>query len=610
MLYRAISSVAAGALIIVMAWWSACVLTENVTVCLDDSFITYIYSRNLADGYGLRYNATDVSPTEGFSSPLHVLITAAAMRMGAEPLAFTRAMGLILLWSIPFALVRAGRWDKNGSGGATLWPAALLLLLILCIPESTWHVATGMETILFAALVAWAFAWSVRTVFSESTLGTGRAVIGVMTCLCLALARPEGVILVCGMLVMIPPARFFAGRNWHPGEVRRFALVATGFAIMFGGYVFWKWSYFGYLLPNPYYTKAHNQIFGSAGNLFPGLSSVVKFLAFRYLPLGALIAFFFWFAKRVPPQRNGGVATRRQWTALIFLIFPSLAIVLLYSQAIHEVAGGFRYEFPLLAPLLGVIAIALTQQRSASRRFWVPMFTVMLACKLAFSQADSRILHFAKSPIANATAWLDYQHEADALAQLGLDLADTELGPDGRIVLSGAGLTPYYSRFTTLDWVGLNHNELSGRKPLSIDEVWRIIESFEPDVVYSILPPATKGIDNRADDPAFNSPSVKRTLKGRASELFKQWNRPRVEEMFYREMQYVRDHCEFGAAYSFNGVWGNDWALFAYVRRNSPHRDVIMEVLSHSQRADRTTNFSPYYVNDPRSHRFAAPGDG
>lgn len=591
-----------------MAWWTACELTDRAGVCLDDAFITYIYARNLADGHGLLYNVTDAGPTEGFSSPLHVLLTGAAMRAGIEPLAYTRGMSLALLLTIPIALAwsasRASIAPESvaASSARRCWglSAALFLLILLCLPETMGHVTTGLETYLFAAICAWVFAWSVRVVFSGRPPGVAGSMVGAILMVLLALARPEGVVLACGYLVATRLAIGVAGR-WSVAHRRCFVWMSVAFAAIFGGYLVWKWAYFGYLLPNPYYTKAHNEIFGTAGNVLPGVSDVVKFTVFRIAPVFALIVAVRGFAPRPAEPYSARPESTRGLLALALLLIPSLSVVLLYSRAIHEVAGGFRYEYPHLLPWLGVLAIVMVQRGLDKPRIALAVFAVVLAGKLLFSGADSRLLHRLRDPVQSALAWTDYHHEDDPLAALGLDLAETGLESDGRILLSGAGLTAYYSRFTALDWVGLNSNELSGREALSIDQVWDVIEQFNPDVIYSILPPATRGVSDRSADPAFASPSVRRTLNGRASELFKQWNPDRVADMFYHEMKYVRDHCVFGAAYGFDGVWGNDWALFAYVRRDSPHRDVILRALRNSGRSDLTTNFAPFYVNDPRA---------
>lgn len=157
--------------------------------------------------------------------------------------------------------------------------------------------------------------------------------------------------------------------------------------------------------------------------------------------------------------------------------------------------------------------------------------------------------------------------------------------------------TGMFSRFHAIDWVGLNNNYLSGRYPLSISDVWSYIDSANPDVVYSIFPPATPGYSQWKSDPAFQSLAIMHTLQGRACELCRYWNTNKLCEMFYREMCYIRDHYEFGGAYNLN--WGGE-VLIAYIRKDSDLRDSIRNMFQKSRRVDRRLDLANYYVNDPR----------
>ena len=150
----------------------------------------------------------------------------------------------------------------------------------------------------------------------------------------------------------------------------------------------------------------------------------------------------------------------------------------------------------------------------------------------------------------------------------------------------------------TFDW--LPFDRLSGREPLSLDQVWQYIDEQAPDVVMSILPPAAASDGEPDTDPNFQSANVQRTLAGRGSALFANWDRERVAEMFWREMLYVRERCEFGAAYKLGNAWGDDWWVFAYVRRDSPQRERIASVLVGSSGSDATSDLGKVFPFDPR----------
>jgi hypothetical protein len=162
---------------------------------------------------------------------------------------------------------------------------------------------------------------------------------------------------------------------------------------------------------------------------------------------------------------------------------------------------------------------------------------------------------------------------------------------------------PWHSRLRSIDWVGLNDEHLAGREALTLDDVWRYIDGERPDLVMSILPPAAGDGADRAGDANFASANVQRTLGGRGSALFEHWDRERVAEMFWREMRYVRAGYEFGACYKLGTAWGDEWWVFAYVRRDSPQRARIQAVFASSTRADRASDLSKTFPFDPRNLR-------
>lgn len=575
----------------VLAWVLLCRLSDDRGHALDDAFITYVYARSVAEGHGIRFNAADPEPTEGSSSLLHVAAAAVAVRAGLDPLAATRGAGVALLLTIPLALGLAVARAAAVPRGAGIVVATAVLVLWCVLPETRWHLTTGMETVAFASANFWLFAWALAATVRREPPGTGSTLLGLVLLALLVGLRPEGVALAGGTLAAVVAARCL--RSPAPdlrAELRGMAPLAVAFAVVLAGFLGWKVAYFGDVLPNAYWVKAHNRIFGSSGALLPGALEVAQFLVLRWAPLAALAAL------ALAAARAG-----RDALAVAVLVAPSLGVELLYARAIHEVAGGFRYGWPLLPPLVGALAygLALAWRRAPRAVLATATATIALVPPLLTDQF-APVFRWMRSPVASATGWTGYEYDTDALAKLGLDLRDTDLGPDATIVLSGAGLVPWYSRFFAIDWVGLNTNALSGREPMTVDEVWTYIERFRPDVVYSFLPPATPGVRSRQDDPAFRSPTVRSSLAGRGSALLSHWDRERVEEMFWREMTYVRDRTVFGACYE---LWG-DWVLLAYVRRDSPHRDALLRTLRGSGRAgcDRP-DLARLYVNDPRALR-------
>ncbi len=573
-------------LVLLLGWLLACRISSLRMFVPDDSYITYIYGRNLADDFGLRYNAVDSEPTEGFSSFLHVLLVAGAVRLGFDPLAATRASSLLLVLSNPIVCGLVIRRIVGISSGISLLAAVGVYSVPLLLPETGMHIESGMDTILFAAVNGFAFVWAVQFAIGQGRRTRPVYISGVLILFALTLSRPEGLFLAVGYLASGMLLMWWAAPRGRRAEsLRAGAIVGLGFACSLGALLVWKLRYFGYLLPNPYYVKSNDKVFGSAGVILPGIPEVIAFLKMRYLPAVFLGTGVVLWSRPSASLRRAAI-----------LLLPSFAVVLLYARGIHEVTYGYRYEYPQLLPLAGCIALWIADLwRRRPKRFLI-LVSLAIACGPLLDLPSSRAaLSSARQPVVAATLWTD-SHPYDAHAKLAYDLAETGLGERASMLTGSAGLIPYYSRFVAIDWSGLNNNRLSGRYPLTMDEVWDYIDSVRPDVLITTLPPATQGFRDRREDPAFRAAPVQREFGILAGPLFRFWNRNRVEEMFYREMSYIRDHYRFGACYAL----ATNWALIAYVRRDSAYAREILHVLGNSERADWNLDLSRSYVNDPR----------
>ena len=559
-----------------VAWLLACIVAEHKDEPADDAYITYVYARNVAEGHGLRYNASDADPTSGASSLLHVLACAGAIESGLDPLAFTRALGIALILSIGLAFGLVGATIARAPPLSGCLAGLAVALLLGLLPETSTHLASGMDTLLFTATHAWVAAWAALVVASEERkLAPGVVSLGIALLALLALARPEGGLL--GALYLAALA--LVGRESHGGaaSLRRVLPIGVALAALLGSLALWRWSYFGDVLSNPYYVKVSNAIFGSDGEWLPGADATARFALQRLLPLG-LIVLALAAAVRAPSE-----AVRRGF----WLLVPATLVVLAYARAIHEMAAGFRYEYPLIAPFAGVVAVALCWLRTRS----LASFATVLGCgavalPLLASSPGTPLARWLAHPRSIAMSWWPEHRPSNALARLGLDLGETALGQDASILLSGAGQVPWFSRLRAIDWIGLNNNRASGRDAASVAELWSYLESLQPDLAFSILPPAAPGSTSPSDDANFNCAHVRRTRDGRGSALFEHWDPARVDESFWREMVWLRDRCEFVASYRLGDAWGEPWWVLVYVRSDSPHRALLEECFARSRRAD------------------------
>lgn len=578
-----------------VAWLFACIVNADRLKAMDDAYITYGYARNLAEGHGLRYNATDAEPTSGASSLVHVALSALGISAGLDPLAFTRALGIagLLALALVFGLLGSRIARAPPSSGALAGIAVVLLWGLM--PETAVHLGSGMDTLLHTTIHGLVFAWTAWVAVDDGdsrrrALSGPQAALGAIVLGALALSRPEGALLALLYLAALVMIR--RSERGLLGAALSLAPVAAPFALIVAGTLAWRWWYFGDVAGNAYYVKVANRLFGSRGEWLPGASTTLRFAAIRLAPC-AILLFALASVVRVPSE----AVRRAGW-----LLLPPLAIALLYARAIHEMAAGFRYEYATYAPIACALVVALcVLRRRAPGSFATLLVTFAVAVPLLASSTSPRIGTWLAHPRSSATLWWPGQPPGSALAKLGLDLAETGLGQQATILLSGAGQVPYFSRFRAVDWIGLNHDRLSGREAMTIEEMWRYLDSLGPDLVFSILPPAAPGSRGPLDDPNFSSELVQRTLDGRGSALFAHWDRERLAESFWREMTWLRDRCEFAASYELGDAWGGDWWVLVYVRRDSPHRAKLLETLSNSRRADENPDLGAVFPYDPRA---------
>jgi hypothetical protein len=571
------------------AWLGACMQGSDRQKVADDAYITFTYARNWVEGHGLRFNPSDESATPGCSTELHLLASAAAIRAGLDPLVATRGLSLlgILGLGVMFGLAAARSLRVSPALGLMAGAAGAWALLLL--PETVVHLSSGMETLLFALAHAAVFTWVALAAAAEKPPGALRLLIGAPVFAALVSCRPEGWMLAVLYAAALAVARY--PRDGALSAVRDARSTLALVLAVVAGYFVWRWSSFGSLLANPYYVKSSNAIFGSSGALLPGLAEVFRFAVLRLLPAAVLAGLLGSYLR----------LESRVWLPLAALLAPSVCVLLLYTRVIHEMAGGFRYEYPMLVPWIGVGVAGLAALSLRSRRsLMAAWFAVVFVVPAFAASARPRVWDYAQHLRSSAVGWLSTRPADNALSRAGRDLEDSGLGEQATVLLSAAGQIPWYSRLRAIDWVGLNNTHLSGREALTLEQVWQYIGAQNPDLVQSILPPAAQPELGRELDPNFRSENVRITLGGRGSGLFEHWNQERLRAMFWSEMTFVRENCVFGACYKLGDAWGDDWWVFLYVRKDSPHKDRLLDVLRRSTRTDKSSDLGRVFAFDPR----------
>jgi arabinofuranosyltransferase len=377
---------------------------------VDDSLITQVYGRNLAEGSGWVYHP-GAGRVEGTTSFLYTLLWSAAFGTPA-PRAVMHVLGFLLCVT---ALLlghsisgRLGRASGRPSAVTQWW---FVLLAALYPPLVTWSTLTLMDSTLWLALVM-AAAWLL--VRAEGSAWGRREQTATMALAALMpLTRPEGFLVAPVWLGLISlrssncAARLDA-RRALPG-------VATFLSASLALTAF-RWLYFGHPLPNTYYAKVSPSV---GHNILEGTEYLLRTLALSPVAAGALVLAFVAAMRRPPRQASnagwtGCLPVRTlSWLAMVLVgatvvvggdhfaqgrfLVPPLTLGLVVAAAVLARATPFpqasRVEGRSVVAALCVLAVAATAGARAVQERWDPvaMEFVVGRCGLEFGRALNRI---------------------------------------------------------------------------------------------------------------------------------------------------------------------------------------------------------------------------
>jgi arabinofuranosyltransferase len=414
----------------------------------DDAFISFRYAENLVRGEGLVYNPGE--RVEGFTNLAWTLLVAAAMWLGAEPVAFTLAAGLACLGGIVLLVPRLARDGLAAParpsqallGPPPVDPSDALLAglvataLVATDPALILEAVQGLETAFYTLLGLGA------TLVALGERRDGRGHVGSSVLFALAAcARPEGPVLWAGVHVGLAwDARVTAGR---PGLRRQVGASLEGvwpLALVVAGLLAFRLIYYGEPVPNTFYAKAGG-----------GLAAVGRGL--RYLVAHAGTHPLLWILVAVrlvaPPllglpfSRAGrvGAATAGLYLACVALLGGDFKPT---GRFVHPVT-------PCLALLAGEAMVALGRRVQGAGRWGLA--AALLAVGLGGGITAARE--------AGVSA-RDRHANLEARRTLGEWIA-AYFPPDAVLAIHSAGAVPYYAGLRTIDMWGLTDPHIARR---------------------------------------------------------------------------------------------------------------------------------------------------
>lgn len=395
----------------------------------DDTFITFRYARNLAEGFGFVWNSAGGVPVEGSTSMGWMLLNALGIRFGLDPVVFSHALG-VFSGAVSMVVAWWAAWKLLG-----LSPGRALVVPLLLTLQRQWILwaVSGLETRAATLLVLIATVQMVREQMRDKPGWWPSGVLFFVA----SVFRPEVPLLHLGAGVGLALAR----------RCRRnlVAIVLSGcvhgalLALLMG----WRMWIFGRPLPNTFYAKV------GGVQLSLGLTYVGQFLLQNYawLWLPVLLAGLWVGRSRLPPLVPAVVVQSLVWTGWI------------------AVEGGGAWEFRFFDVLLPGIALTLAFALgvllpAAARPVWRRW--VFLGAALALTGALAAPTFLPFKTFFPTVSWRRLKRSADEMLREGRLLAPF-LRPEDRICIGWAGAVPYVTGAWHLDPFGLNDPEIATR---------------------------------------------------------------------------------------------------------------------------------------------------
>lgn len=400
---------------------------------VDDAGISFAYARSLAAGYGL-VSQPGLPPVEGFSNFLWTVGLAPAFLVRLFHPVFTPKLVSLALLGGSFFLLDRSLMTLTASRAVS---RITLLLLAVCTPFVAWTVS-GLENPLYVFLLC-LLLWLIvreRERGSDLSWASGAVAAGI------AMTRPDGLVFAA-----LYPLLTLALRR--TGALGRWVRYGAALGLPLGGFLLFRWTYFGQLFPNTYFAKGG-----------PSPEAYVDLLTLQPPMMGKVFDLFESVAERGNVLLLAGLvagtaylvgARRFRWGHGVLLAFAYLGATP-YLLLPHDWMPEFRFAtpfFPFLYAYGVALAAALGERIPEERRRLPALAGGLAAIGLSLALFAPRTVLFAAAPTVpfDEVVWkfgLRYNRFTDLL---GLQQAS--------ILLPDVGGTLWTSRLRVYDLAGL-----------------------------------------------------------------------------------------------------------------------------------------------------------
>jgi arabinofuranosyltransferase len=412
----------------------------------EDAAMLMRYSQHLAGGHGIVWNIGE-APVDGATDFLFMASAALLIKSGLTVGQAVRGIGFVSHLLTVLIVYWTNRRVHDGNIFLSLFSA-----LYLVVGTGLSYVAAYFGTPYFA--LAAASTWTLGLLLmKQQTPRFGLILAFALSGLVTGLIRPEGVILASLMLLSI-----IVMRGWK-NSISLIVTFGLVFLVLGGAYFAWRWNYFGYPLPNPFYKK------GDAGlhwdSFYASLWNTLR------LSLPFAIATLLGFRSRE--------TTKQTLTYLIPILGFASAFVLISD----EMNFGARFQYALLPivlmswiPLLSGFSFSWLDQLSVKERgVYVAAFAALAFSLIYYSW-------FQNCSLTSFQQSCDRPYERDGRYEMARLLAEYR-DKDYTIATTEAGLLPYYSGWNAIDTWGLNDQFIAHNGAITME----YLDTYKPEII-------------------------------------------------------------------------------------------------------------------------------
>ncbi len=410
------------------------------SVPVEDAAMLMRYALHFAQGYGIVWN-TGARPVDGGTDFLYMVVLAGLVKLGLTVEISARFVDIVshlltvvLIYFAIMKLTRGGRW------------LALLSAVYLAVGPGLVYSAAYFGTTFFALFAC--ITWYLANKLVQEGESHLTSMLFALAALTMGLIRPEGVLLAIFMLCAILYMKGFKNSR------RILSYFLLTFLTLGGTYFLWRWHYFGYPLPNPFYKKGGGHLYVSG--LWTSIRTVLSLCG----PFSFAILI--------------GLRSYKTVRQTVFLLIPTLGFTLIWILLSPEMNYLGRFQYAVL-PLILMSWPSLVEGFPKDLKF--PSLK-------ALDKGMQIVLLALTVCICFAILW--YPHtldkQEDYFRDGRYDMATLLRGYSNKhyvMATSEAGLLPLYSNWQDVDTWGLNDQWIAHHSLIT----QAYLDTYKPEII-------------------------------------------------------------------------------------------------------------------------------